>query len=249
MSHRGILSKKLSFNNYDKRMSYILTPNFFKKYLSPLAWPVFILSIMLFAVGIYYALIDSPEDYQQGDMVRVMYVHVPAAWMALGIYLMIGLASLLSVVWKIRMGYVVGIAAAPLGASFAAITLITGAIWGKPMWGTWWVWDARLTSMLVLFLLYLAYIAVVNAGDNLYRAEKPASIIALIGMINVPIVKFSVDIWNSLHQGASVMKIGGPSIDPSMLKPLFIMFAAYITYFIAMMIFRVNTIIIRMKEK
>jgi heme exporter protein C len=117
------------------------------------------------------------------------------------------------------------------------------------MWGTWWVWDARLTSMLVLFLLYLAYIAVVNAGDNLYRAEKPASIIALIGMINVPIVKFSVDIWNSLHQGASVMKIGGPSIDPSMLKPLFIMFAAYITYFIAMMIFRVNTIIIRMKEK
>jgi heme exporter protein C len=204
---------------------------------------------MLFAVGIYYALIDSPEDYQQGDMVRVMYVHVPAAWMALGIYLMIGLASLLSVVWKIRMGYVVGIAAAPLGAIFAAITLITGAIWGKPMWGTWWVWDARLTSMLVLFLLYLAYIAVVNAGDNLYRAEKPASIIALIGMINVPIVKFSVDIWNSLHQGASVMKIGGPSIDPSMLKPLFIMFAAYITYFIAMMIFRVNTIIIRMKEK
>jgi heme exporter protein C len=169
--------------------------------------------------------------------------------MALGIYLMIGLASLLSVVWKIRMGYVVGIAAAPLGAIFAAITLITGAIWGKPMWGTWWVWDARLTSMLVLFLLYLAYIAVVNAGDNLYRAEKPASIIALIGMINVPIVKFSVDIWNSLHQGASVMKIGGPSIDPSMLKPLFIMFAAYITYFIAMMIFRVNTIIIRMKEK
>jgi heme exporter protein C len=204
---------------------------------------------MLFAVGIYYALIDSPEDYQQGDMVRVMYVHVPAAWMALGIYLMIGLASLLSVVWKIRMGYVVGIAAAPLGAIFAAITLITGAIWGKPMWGTWWVWDARLTSMLVLFLLYLAYIAVVNAGDNLYRAEKPASIIALIGMINVPIVKFSVDIWNSLHQGASVMKIGGPSIDPSMLKPLFIMFAAYATYFIAMMIFRVNTIIIRMKEK
>ncbi len=229
-------------------MSHLLTPYFFKRYIENLAWPSFAVSIILFAFGIYYGLVDSPEDYQQGNMVRVMYIHVPAAWMALGIYLMIGIASLLSIVWKIRMGYIVGIAVAPLGASFAAITLITGSIWGKPMWGAWWVWDARLTSMLVLFLLYIAYIAVVNAGDNLSRSEKPAGIIALIGMINVPIVKFSVDIWHSLHQGASVIKIGGPSIDHAMLKPLLIMFAAYIMYFIAMMIFRVGTVIIRMKK-
>jgi heme exporter protein C len=169
--------------------------------------------------------------------------------MALAVYMLIGVASLLSIVWKIRMGYITSIAAAPIGASFAAITLITGAIWGKPMWGTWWVWDARLTSMLVLFLLYLAYIAVVNAGDDLGRSEKPASIVALIGVINVPIVKFSVDIWHSLHQSASITKMSAPSIDPSMLKPLFIMFAAYIMYFIAMMIFRVNTIIFRMRQR
>jgi len=230
-------------------MTNILTPNFFKQYISKLAWPVFALAIFVFTLGIYFGLFNSPEDYQQGDMVRIMYIHVPAAWMALGIYILIGIASLLSIIWKIRLGYIAAIAAAPLGASFAAITLITGSIWGKPMWGTWWVWDARLTSMLVLFLLYLAYIAVVNAGDNLYRSEKPASIVALIGLINVPIVKFSVDIWNSLHQGASVIKIGGPSIDNSMLKPLFIMFAAYSLYFISMMIFRMKTIMIKMMKK
>jgi heme exporter protein C len=230
-------------------MTNPLTPNFFKQYISKFAWPSFVLSIILFSIGIYYSLLDSPEDYQQGDMVRIMYIHVPAAWMALGIYMLIGVASLLSVVWKIRMGYIVAISAAPLGASFAAITLITGSLWGKPMWGTWWVWDARLTSMLVLFLLYLAYIAVVNAGDDLYRSEKPASIIALIGVINVPIVKFSVDIWNSLHQNASVLKFGGPSIDASMLKPLFIMFGAYIVYFISMMIFRIETVMNRMAKK
>jgi heme exporter protein C len=224
----------------------ILSPNFFRKYFTRLSYPLLILSIGLFGFGLYYALIESPMDYQQGDMVRIMYIHVPAAWMALGIYLMIGIGSLISVVWKIRMGYVMSIAAAPLGASFALITLITGSIWGKPIWGAWWVWDARLTSMLVLFFLYLGYMGIVNAGDDMIRAEKPASIIALLGAINVPIVKFSVDFWHSLHQPASIIRYGGPSIDNSMLIPLIIMFLAYIFFFKSMMIFRIETILIKM---
>lgn len=197
-------------------------------------------------MGLYYALFASPIDYQQGEMVRIMYIHVPAAWMALGTYIMIGIGSLLSIVWQIRMGYILSIAAAPLGAAFALITLITGSIWGKPIWGTWWVWDARLTSMLVLFFLYLGYIGVVGAGDDMMRAHKPASIIALLGVINVPIVKFSVDFWHSLHQPASIIRYGGPSIDNSMLVPLFIMFMAYIFFSISMVIFRTETIIIKM---
>ncbi len=228
-------------------MINFLTPHFFKAHFNKLVWPSSALCIVLFALGLYYGLMASPEDYQQGEMVRVMYIHVPAAWMALGIYMFIGICSLLSVVWKIRMGYIMAVSAAPIGASFAAITLITGALWGKPIWGAWWVWDARLTSMLVLFLLYLAYIAVVNAGDDLYRAEKPASIVALIGVVNVPIVKFSVDIWYSLHQPASVIRMGGTSIDPSMLKPLLLMFAAYIFYFMALMLFRTQTIMKRIR--
>lgn len=224
----------------------LLSPNFFRKYFAKLSYPSLILSICLFGVGLYYALIASPMDYQQGEMVRIMYVHVPAAWMALGIYLMIGIGSLAAVVWQIRMGYVISIAAAPLGAAFALITLITGSIWGKPIWGTWWVWDARLTSMLVLFFLYLGYIGIVNAGDDMMRALKPASIVALLGVINVPIVKFSVDFWHSLHQPASIIRSGGPSIDNSMLVPLMIMFLAYIFFFKSMMIFRIETILTKM---
>lgn len=227
----------------------ILSPNFFREYVIRLGIPFLVLSLGLFIAGLYYSLIASPVDYQQGDMVRIMYIHVPSAWMALGIYLMIGVGSLISVVWRIRMGYIISIAAAPIGASFALITLLTGSIWGKPIWGTWWVWDARLTSMLVLFLLYLGYIGVVNAGDDYLRAEKPASIVALLGVVNVPIVKFSVDFWHSLHQPASIVRYGGPTIDNSMLLPLVIMFLAYKFFFLSMMIFRTETILIRMVKK
>jgi len=230
-------------------MIKLLTPNFLNKYSTVILFPAITSCLLLFGIGLYYGLILSPEDYQQGKMVRVMYIHVPAAWMALGIYIFIGACSLLSIVWKIRIAYIMSVSAAPIGATFAAITLITGSLWGKPIWGTWWVWDARLTSMLILFLLYLAYIAVTRAGDDLYRAEKPAGIVALIGVINVPIVKFSVDLWNSLHQPASVIKSGGVSIDISMLTPLLIMFAAYILYFIALVIIRAKTIMLRLKKQ
>lgn len=221
-------------------MLHLTSPNNFNKIATKLLIPISIISCIFFAFGIYYSIIASPADYQQGEMVRVMYIHVPAAWMALGIYIFIGICSLLSLVWKLRLTFIMALSAAPIGAAFAAITLITGSIWGKPIWGTWWVWDARLTSMLVLFLLYIAYISITKAGDDIFRTEKPASAIALLGVINVPIVKFSVDIWNSLHQPASVLRKSGPSIDNSMLLPLMLMFGAYITFFIAVWIMRVK---------
>jgi len=181
-------------------------------------------------------------------MVRVMYVHVPAAWMSLGIYSFMAICSFSALVWKTRMSYILAIAAAPIGATFALITLVTGSIWGKPIWGTWWVWDARLTSMLVLFFLYISYIAIVNSGSNILRAEKPASVMAIIGFINIPIVKFSVDIWYSLHQPASMLKMSGPSIHSSMLLPLMIMFASFIIYFTLTLLMRTKTIMNNLKQ-
>ena len=223
-------------------MYKLFSPTFFikiSKVLTPLSG---ILLAITLPLGLYFALYASPEDYQQGQMVRIMYVHVPSAWMSLGIYTFIAVCSLSCLVWKTRMSYILAVAAAPIGAAFALVTLVTGSIWGKPIWGTWWVWDARLTSMLVLFFIYISYIAIINSGNNLLRAEKPASVMAIIGFINIPIVKFSVDIWYSLHQPASVFKLGGPSIHPSMLLPLFIMFGSFIMYFIFVLLLRTSTI-------
>jgi heme exporter protein C len=230
-------------------MIQLTSPAIFNKIFDKFMWPLLIIAFVVIGTGLYFALYASPIDYQQGEMVRVMYIHVPSAWMALGIYVLIGIASFVSIVWKIRIAYFIAIAAAPVGATFAAITLITGALWGKPIWGAWWVWDARLTSMLVLFLLYLAYIAVVNAGDDIYRSERPAGIVALLGLINVPIVKFSVDIWNSLHQPASILRKGGVAIEASMLAPLLIMFIGFGLFFIAILMLRTKTILIKQKGR
>jgi heme exporter protein C len=231
-------------------MLKLLTPNFFiqaEKLFIPLL--AALLPIVLGA-GLYYALFSSPPDYQQGEMVRVMYVHVPAAWMSLGIYSFMAVCSFSALVWKTRMSYIFAIAAAPIGAIFSLITLVTGSIWGKPIWGAWWVWDARLTSMLVLFLLYISYIAIINSSSgNIVRAEKPASVMALIGFINIPIVKFSVDIWYSLHQPSSVLRIGGPSIHSTMLLPLMIMFFSFIIYFALALLMRTKTIMNNLKQR
>lgn len=228
-------------------MFTIFNPRVFTK-ASKLILPLLIiLTPISFFTGLYYALYASPPDYQQGEMVRVMYIHVPAAWMSLGIYSFIAICSFLVLVRKTIMSYVFAVAAAPIGAGFALITLITGSIWGAPIWGTWWVWDARLTSMLVLFLLYIVYIVIVNSGTNMIRAEKPASVMALIGFINVPIVKFSVEIWYSLHQYASVIRIGGPVIHNSMLMPLLIMFFCFILYFLLVFVLRANMLLVKLK--
>ena len=215
-----------------------------EKYLVPMMSILFPLTL---GMGLYFALFASPPDYQQGEMVRLMYVHVPSAWMSLGIYSFMAVCSFSSIVWKTRLSYILSIAAAPVGAVFALITLVTGSIWGKPIWGAWWVWDARLTSMLVLFFLYLSYISVVNSGTNMLRAEKPACVIAIIGFINIPIVKFSVDIWYSLHQPASVLKSSGSSIHSSMLVPLMIMFASFICLFLLLLLLRTRILLNKIK--
>lgn len=197
-------------------------------------------TVILFAAGLYFALFGSPADYQQGDSVRIMYVHVPAAWVALGCYTMIAAASGVSLVWKHPLADVAARSAAPLGAGFTVIVLATGSLWGKTSWGTWWVWDARLTSVLVLLFLYLGHIALTNAFDNPARGARAAAILALVGFVNIPIIKFSVDWWNTLHQPASLVRLDGPAIDPSMLTPLLLMGVAFTFYFVTMLLVRMR---------
>ena len=164
------------------------------------AYPFVILTL----VGLYWGLVVSPADYQQGDSVRIMYVHVPAAWMSLMIYVVMAIAGAIGLIWQIKLANVVATVSAPIGAAFTFLALVTGAIWGKPMWGTWWVWDARLTSELILLFLYWAYMSLNNAFDNHKTAAKASSILAIVGLVNIPIIYYSVEWWNSLHQGASV---------------------------------------------
>lgn len=182
--------------------------------------------------GLYFALFNSPPDYQQGESVRLMYIHVPAAWLALGVYTGMALASIGYLVWKNPVSDVIARQSAPAGAMFCALCLITGSIWGKPIWGTWWVWDARLTSMLILFFFYVGYILLCRAIDDPERRANSAACLSLIGFINVPIVKFSVDWWNTLHQPASVLRLDGPAIHPSMMLPLLLIFIGYLFYYL-----------------
>ena len=193
-----------------------------------------------FGVGLWLALVTSPADYQQGESVRIMYIHVPAAWMALMVYTLIAVASAMALVWKHPLAHLIARAAAPLGAGFTLACLITGALWGQTIWGSWWVWDARLTSVLVLFFLYLGHMALSNAFDDPDRGNRAAALLALVGFVNVPIIKFSVEWWATLHQPASVLRSGGPAIDPSMLWPLLLMAIAFAGYFFALLILRVR---------
>ena len=198
------------------------------------------ITVALFAVGLYFALLVSPADFQQGDTVRIMYVHVPSAWMAMFCYSVIAVASAASLIWKHPLADVAARAAAPLGAGFTLIVLLTGSLWGKPMWGTWWVWDARLTSVLVLFFLYLGHIALTHAFDDPVRGARSAAVLALVGIVNLPIIKFSVDWWNTLHQPASVSRLAAPAIHPAMLTPLFLMGLAFMGYFITLLLLRMR---------
>jgi heme exporter protein C len=181
------------------------------------------LAVLGIGVGLYLALLVAPADYQQGETVRIMYIHVPAAWISMLAYLVMTAAALATLVWRHPLAEAAGKAAAPLGAVFTFICLVTGSLWGKPMWGTYWVWDARLTSELVLLLIYLGLIALWQTIEEPGRAARAASILTLVGFINIPIIKFSVDWWNTLHQPASVFRMGGPTIAASMLWPLLVM--------------------------
>lgn len=188
--------------------------------------------VVLLGVGLYLAFFVAPADYQQGDTVRIMFIHVPSAWLAMFCYMLIAASSIGSLIWRHPLADVAAKAAAPIGAAFTLLALVTGSLWGKPMWGAYWVWDARLTSVLVLFFLYLGLIALWQSIEEPSRAGRAAAILAIVGIVNIPIIKFSVDWWNTLHQPASVMRVSGPTIHPSILTPLLVMAAAFTVLFI-----------------
>ncbi|HLI12192.1 MAG TPA: heme ABC transporter permease [Alphaproteobacteria bacterium] len=196
---------------------------------------------LLLAAGLYLALFASPPDYQQGEAVRIMYVHVPAAWMALLVYTVMAVASGMALVWRHPLADIIAQAASPIGATFTFLALATGSLWGKPMWGAWWVWDARLTSVLVLFFLYLGHIALSRAFDDPTRGAKAASVLALVGFVNIPIIHFSVVWWNTLHQPASVFRLGGPTIAPAMLWPLLVMALGFAFFFATVLLLRIRS--------
>lgn len=204
--------------------------------------------IVLTAVGLWGGLVLAPPDYQQLDSFRIIYVHVPAAWMALFIYVFMAVCAAIALIWRIKLSELMAMASAPIGAAFALITLITGSLWGKPMWGTYWIWDARLTSMLVLLFLYLGVIALYNAIEDPRRAAKAAGLLAIVGVVNVPIVRYSVEWWNTLHQGPSIQVFAREStIDGSMLWPLLVMAVATKFYFVASLLVRTRVLLLRLE--
>jgi len=199
------------------------------------------LTSLSLGVGLYLAWFVAPPDYQQGETVRIMYLHVPAAWLAMLIYVVMTSAALGTLVWRHPLADAAQKAAAALGASFTLLCLGTGSLWGKPMWGAWWVWDARLTSVLVLFLIYLGLVALWRTIEDPGKAARAAAIFTVVGAVNIPIIKFSVDWWNTLHQPASVVRLGGPKIDIAMLIPLLAMATGFSLLFLALTMLRMRT--------
>jgi heme exporter protein C len=193
----------------------------------------------LFMIGLYLSF-ATEGDYQQGNTVRIMYIHVPAAWLSMMCYTVMALSAIGTLVWRHPLADVSHKAAAPLGAAFTFVALATGSLWGKPMWGTWWVWDARLTSVFVLFLMYLGLIALNRAMDDPSKAARVSAVLILVGFVNIPIIKFSVDWWNTLHQPASVVRMGGPTLDKEFLWPLLIMALAFTLLFFTLHIMAIR---------
>lgn len=227
--------------------NYLANPTRFRKVASFILPFLEVICLLSLGYGLYLALLVSPADYQQGDAVRIMYVHVPSAWLALSSYLLLGICSFFFLIWRHPLAEIAARSIAPVGTGFAALTLITGSFWGKPIWGVWWVWDGRLTSMLVLFFFFIGYISLSNAFDRSERGARPAAILALVGCINLPIVKFSVDWWHTLHQPASIMRSEGISIDPAMLWPLLTLFFSFQIFFIIIVLTRMLTLLNELK--
>ena len=231
------------------------------KWLHPLAKPetlyhfcrrcypwLMALALLLLALGNIWGLAFTPPDYQQGDSYRIIHLHVPSAIMSMGTYSAMAIAAFTALVWQIKTAQWAVLALAPIGAVYTAIALITGMAWGKPMWGTWWVWDARLTSELILLFLYLAVIALSGAFADRQTGAKAASLLAVVGVINLPIIHFSVEWWNTLHQGASITKFAKPSIDASMLWPLLISILAFKILMLALLCLRLRTAILQNEQ-
>ncbi len=210
---------------------------------------VLFLFIIVLSIGLSEALIFSPEDYKQSHSVRIMYVHVPAAWISLGIFSSITFLSLIGYIFKIRNFFLISKSLAPSGLVFNIVAIVTGSIWGKPTWGTWWAWDARITSMLILAMFYIMYIIAWRIYDNNDKVFKATSVITILGIINVPIIKYSVDWWNTLHQPASINILSNSSIHISMLIPLLIMTAAFALFSLLIFLMKYNTELIKIKNK
>jgi heme exporter protein C len=210
---------------------------------------VLLLFIIILSIGLVEALVLSPEDYKQGHSVRIMYVHVPAAWITLGIFSAITFLSVIGYIFKLRNFFLISKSLAPSGFVFNIIALVTGSIWGKPTWGTWWAWDARITSMLILGLFYLMYLVVWRIYQDSDRVFKITSIITIMGIVNVPIIKYSVDWWNTLHQPASINILSKSSIHISMMFPLMIMTAAFALFSLLIFLMKYNTELIKIKNK
>lgn len=215
-----------------------------EKLLPWFAWT----TVILFLIGLTLGLAFSPADYQQGNTVRIMYIHVPAAYLSMMVYMIMAIAGGIGLIWRIKMAHIVSVSCASVGAIFTALALITGAVWGKPTWGTYWVWDARLTSQLVLLFLYLGFMALHSAFDDKKSADKAAAVLALVGIVNIPIIHFSVEWWNTLHQGATLSKLEKPSMDTSMLYPLLVMIFAFKFYFFTVLMHKVRAQIL-LREK
>jgi len=196
------------------------------------------LCAIIMVTGLYAGLIVAPADYQQGESYRIMFIHVPSAWMSMFVYVVMAAAGAITLIWRMKIAEIVASASAPLGASFTFLALATGSLWGKPMWGTWWVWDARLTSELILLFLYLGFMALESAIEDQRTAARATSILALVGVINIPIIHYSVFWWNTLHQGPTVSKLDAPSIHPSMLTPLLLMAVAFKLYYFSVLLIR-----------
>ena len=224
-------------------------PNRFLRISRPLVPWIGGISLLCLGIGLYMALFASPADYQQGDSVRIIYVHVPAAWMAMFCYTSLVISAAVGLIWKHPLADIAARETAPIGAVFTFLALMTGSFWGKPMWGTWWVWDARLTSVLILFFLYIGYMALNNAFDNQQRGAKASAILAMVGFINIPIIKYSVDWWNTLHQPASVVRMDGPTIHSSMLTPLLLMAFGYTFFYLWVLLIRIDSEVIAGKVR
>ncbi|MDH3690629.1 MAG: heme ABC transporter permease [Gammaproteobacteria bacterium] len=221
-----------------RSLNKLASPRYFYILAGRLVPWIGVVCVVLVLIGLYWGLVIAPADYQQGDSYRIIFIHVPSAWMSLFIYMVMAVCSAIGLIWHIKLAEVVAISSAPIGASFTFLALATGSLWGKPMWGTWWVWDARLTSELLLLFLYFGVIALYNAIEDKRVASRAAGILAIVGVVNIPIIHYSVQWWNTLHQGPTVTKFDTPSIDISMLIPLLIMAVAFKLYYVVLVLMR-----------
>lgn len=218
--------------------------------ISRYATPVFgVLFLGLTLAGSYLGLFVAPADYQQGESYRIIFVHVPAAWMSLFVYVVMAIAGAIGLIWRMKMAFVVAICSAPIGAAFTALALVTGSLWGAPIWGTWWEWDARLTSELILLFIYLGAMALYYAFEERKTAERAMAVLSVVGVVIVPIIHYSVEWWSSLHQGATVFREGGPAMPASMLTPLLLMALGYTFFYGYVLFLRARNMVLKNERK